>query len=88
MDNDKELSPFLKARNAAFEADDVDYFAKVLPPGADRVIVEIGFHRARLNCQDISKEKRLESKAWLRKRSLTDIMGRALLDNDHLAGVL
>ncbi len=64
----EKVAEYVRGRNAAFEADDVGWFADKLPPDVPMSLMEDSFHRARLVCCDVSDEKRLESQKWLADR--------------------
>jgi len=63
-----KVKEYVKGRNAAFEADDVNWFSDRFPPDAPMSLMENAFHRARLVCCGVSDKKRLESQKWLAER--------------------
>lgn len=66
-----------RERNTAFENDDHEWAARELKSAGitDKNSVVAAFHKARLDCTDISDVKRVESKVWLHMAGLTDIHG-------------
>ena len=67
---------FIAERNRAFEADDLAWAAKALPWSASPRVIEMAFHKARLNCAGVSMAKRIESRNWLAARGLTTTSGQ------------
>lgn len=65
-----EIENWVIARNAAFEADDVDWARGQLPPGTPDKVVEVAFHKARVICRAVSLARREESRIWLKDRGM------------------
>lgn len=68
MDMD-EIEKYVRQRNAAMEADDLSWAARMLPDEASPRVVEMAFHKARIAITSISEEKRRESQEWLADRN-------------------
>lgn len=75
---------FVRERNAAMESDDVSWAAKMLPNASSPEVVEIAFHKARMQCLDVSESKRRASLNWLADRGLNDLMGAPVRHDDPL----
>ena len=60
-----QLNDFLKERNRAFEALDLEWARKMLPPGTSDEMLLLSMHKARAECMGISAEARQASRAWL-----------------------
>ena len=65
-----KLTRYLARRDAAFEADDLNWAKEQLPPLTKPAVVEMAFHKARAECLTISDEKRQASADWLAERGL------------------
>jgi hypothetical protein len=61
----RSLKRYLKDRDAAFEATDLDWAQRQMPL-ASRRVVEAGFHKARAATGSASAERRAESLQWLK----------------------
>ena len=67
-----------KVRNAAFESGDIGWAKSLLPNRSSDYVAEMAFHKARMDCSDISMSKREESQVWLWTRGLTDGHGQPI----------
>lgn len=75
---------FKEDRNAAFEAGDISWAKKMMPGASSDRVVEMAFHKARIECTEVSRRVRLESLAWLRGRGLTRMTGGPLPSEDEI----
>jgi hypothetical protein len=72
---------FEARRDAAMERDDLTWAAKMLPNASSPRVVEMAFHKARLETLSVSDAKRRASLQWLRERGLTRLSGEPLPDD-------
>lgn len=79
-----DLKSILAERNDAFERGDISWAAKMLPNASSPRVVEMAFHKARLECVAVSDRVRLESQAWLADRGLTTALGDPVRRGDPL----
>lgn len=79
-----DLAREIAARDAAFERGDLKWAAAQMPGSSSPKVVEMAFHKARMECLNVSDEKRRESLAWLADRGLTDMGGRPVRHDDPL----
>ena len=82
--NDNELQKFLSERNAAFESDDLEWVAKKISGASSPRVVEMAFHKARLECVDVSEAKRRESQKWLADHGFNDMFDNPVSVSDPL----
>lgn len=75
MTQGTNLVKWIIERNKAFETGDLEWAHKLIPNASSPAVVEIAFHKARLECLDVSKKRRRESRDWLRERGLTRLDG-------------
>jgi hypothetical protein len=61
---------YVKERDRAFIAGDMKWFAKQLPWHARKVVIEMAFHKARLEIVTLPENLRRESAQWLVDRGL------------------
>lgn len=78
------LTEYVRRRDAAMEADDISWAAKMLPDATSHEAVEMAFHKARMQTLSVSEKKRRESMTWLADRGLTDFMGVPVRHDDPL----
>ena len=64
-----------RVRLRAFERGNIEWARKLLPKGTDMRIVVMAFHKARLECREVSDKARIESRDWLIERGLTRFDG-------------
>lgn len=81
---DQQLEDFLRERDAAFEADDISWAERMLPNGVSPKVVEMAFHKGRMQTVSVSISKRRASMTWLADRSLGDMSGKPVRHDDPL----
>ena len=74
----------IAARNRDFENDDLSWMTKMAPPGTTKDEILLMFHQTRLECTDISREKRKYSQRWLVHRKFPRLGGRPLTGRNSL----
>jgi hypothetical protein len=84
LPSQKEIAAFVKERDAAMEADDLEWAAKMMPDASSPIVIEMGFHKARIQVLSVSEQKRRESMKWLADRGLTDQFGSPVHHDDPL----
>lgn len=84
MQSDTDIAEFVRERDVAMETDDIFWAAKMLPDASSPNVVEIAFHKARMQTLSVSENKRRESLKWLADRGLNDLMGAPVRHNDPL----
>ncbi len=75
---------FVKERDAAFEADDISWARRMLPNASSPHVVEMAFHKSRMQVISVSNEKRRASMKWLADRGLRDHFGEPIQHDDPL----
>ncbi len=75
---------FVKERDAAFENDDLEWAAKMIPNASSPYVVTMAFHKARMHALNVSEDKRRASMVWLAERGLTDSLGVPVKADDPL----
>ncbi len=75
---------FVKERDAAFEADDISWARRMLPNASSPRVVEMAFHKGRMQTVSVSNEKRRASMKWLADRGLRDHFGEPVQHDDPL----
>lgn len=82
------LTKALTERNAAFEADDLDWAKRTMEAAkgapVDPMVAKLGFHKARYECTAVSTEKRLESQAWLAAGGFKRLTGEPVKSGEPL----
>lgn len=84
MSDKDAVKEMVAERNAAFERDDIAWAARMLPDASCPEVVEMAFHKARLECLGVSEIKRRESQSWLADRNLTNFAGDPVSKTDPL----
>lgn len=79
-----DLDRMIQERNAAFEADDIGWAAKMMPGASSPLAVEAAFHKARMQVLTVSAEKRRESINWLAEKGIKDALGQPVKHGDPL----
>jgi hypothetical protein len=74
----------LAERNTAFENDDFEWAARILPTPSHPIVVIAAFHKARYECTAVSDKKRLESQSWLAGYNATRFGGLPIAIGDPL----
>ena len=71
-------------RNRAFESDDYAWAAKIMRDASSFEVVKMAFHKARYECLNVSKGKRLESQKWLAENGVKSVNGDPVAIGDDL----
>lgn len=80
------LDDYIRQRNRALMALDMDWARKVMPFPADDTVRLMAMHKARVHCVHLTDEARRESQRWLVERGLTDHLGMQIDLNAPLPG--
>ncbi|TXH15462.1 MAG: hypothetical protein E6R03_07160 [Hyphomicrobiaceae bacterium] len=80
------MNEFIKERNRAFEAGDLNWARSIMPYEASDEVIEIAFHKARYECTHVSDARRLESQKWLVERNMRRMTGEWVALGDRLPG--
>jgi|GEM_PF-3605717 len=80
----RQLEDFVRERDAAFEADDISWAEQMLPNASSPRVVEMAFHKSRMQVISVSNEKRRASMKWLADRGLRDHFGEPVQHDDPL----
>jgi len=85
-DKVQPVEDFVRERNAALTALDMDYARAHAPfPMSDEVLL-LGMHKARYECTGIAPEARRASRTWLEARGSRRIGNLPWPDGDELPG--
>lgn len=80
------MNEFIKERNRAFEAGDLEWARSIMSYEASDEVIEIAFHKARYECTQVSDARRLESQKWLVERNMRRMTGEPIALGDPLPG--